>query len=137
MPKCNSCEGKLVLITDEYYECQKCDRKETVSQKTKRCSQKHCENHGVPIDNRYRYCAMCGSYLGDYTPKKVCVKTAVINALVFELRCLIEEESELDWASSTSCYAIRECRQALEKRIEKIREISDSQYERTCIDLQS
>ena len=87
-----------------------------------------------PDENRY--CGGCGGEF-ESPPKKVCVKTAVINALVFELRCLIEEESELDWASSTSCYAIRECRQALEKRIEKIREISDSQYERTCIDLQS
>ena len=71
------------------------------------------------------------------TPTRVCVKTAVLFALRGVKLFLIDKESEYERAGDDSYYAVRDCRHELERRMKKLREISDSQFEHECADNQN
>ncbi len=112
---------------------------EKVYQKMAVCENQDCTNYGLSNDTNV-CCYECGYVFGtlEYPPKKVCVKTAVINALECEVGRLMKKERE--WRKEVVAegyYAVLGCRQELEARIEKIREISDSQYEHACYDVQN
>lgn len=99
------------------------------------CRQEDCWKFNISPEDGARYCTVCGSSLGEDTPKKVCVKIAVYNALVGVREDLMKREN--GWVgSSTAKSAVRECVNDLEIRIKKVEEISDSQYEHAQIDMQ-
>ena len=100
----------------------------------KYCPNHNCRDFKLSRDDCDIYCSGCSLRLTDVeknTPKKVCVKDAVIYELAIIREKIMDKEQH--WASLVKegiDYATQEYGEIIDNRVRELHEMSDDQYER-------
>ncbi len=119
--------------------CSKCSQRLTPIEKPEepeKSDKKYCECGWCNPDEN-RCCGGCGGEF-EIPPKKVCVKTAVMDVLgrlIMEYRNI--ESCHWKLKEERAALKVQNLRFLLQDKVEKLGMISDSQYEHACYDVQN
>ena len=118
------CENYRLLVKDQFRYCAQCSSslKEILPKKPAETNKKYC-GCGWCNPDENKYCDGCGEEFKS-TPKKECVKTAILDILSKLHKQFYDKEKRFEKSGrSLAFYMVQDARQAVEMEMVRIKEL--------------